>query len=97
MQRSRRAWTQCLPVPVLVSLVGLAAASPFIATPAFAATSTSFTPTSVNLAAGQSTTITIAAVGLTVGDTAAQFGLVHTANITISSPACVGIFAGTNA
>jgi uncharacterized protein (DUF2141 family) len=83
-------------VAVLVSLVVLAGASPFMTTPALAATSTSFSPTSVNLTTGQSTTITITAVGLAAGDTAAQFGIVHTANTTISNPACVGIFAGAN-
>jgi hypothetical protein len=83
-------------VTVLVSLVVFAAASPFLATTALGATSTSFSPAAVSLPTGQSTTITIAAVGLAAGATAGQFGIVHTANTRISNPACAGVFASAN-
>jgi hypothetical protein len=84
---------------VLLSLVGCAAPSPKTPpAPASSATSTSFGPTAVSLGAGQSATITIAAAGLSPGNTGAQFGVEHnTANTTISNPQCVGIFAGSDA
>jgi MYXO-CTERM domain-containing protein len=89
--------TPRLPVPLLVSVILIAAAPPFLAPPALAATATSFTRPSVNLAAGQSTTITIAAVGLTAGDAAAQFGIVHNAaNTRIANLQCAGVFAGAS-
>src|SRR5436190_7549454 len=96
----RRAWRGLIPrllVTVLVSLLVFAAASPFMATPAYGATSTNFNPTSVTLTAGGSTTVTIVGTGLAAGDTAAQFDVRHnTTNTVISAPACVGIFAGAN-
>src|SRR5438067_6765445 len=96
MQGTWRGFIARLLVTVLVSLAVFAAAGPFGATTALGATSTSFSPTSVNLTTGQSTTITIAAVGLAAGDTGAQASIVHTANTRISSPACVGVFASAN-
>ena len=97
MQRAGRGRIARLPLTLLVSLTGFGAASPFLATPAMAATSTSFSPTTVHLTAGQAAMITIAAVGLAAGDAGAQFNVVHTnANTTISNAACVGIFAGAN-
>jgi hypothetical protein len=87
---------------VLLPLMGCAAPSPPAPSPpaplaASSATSTSFSPPSVSLGAGESTTIAIMADGLSAGDTAAQFGVVHNnANTTISNAQCVGIFSGAN-
>src|SRR3979490_1309914 len=58
---------------VLLPLMGGAAPSP----PAPSPPSTSLSPPSVSLGAGESTTIAIRADGLGAGDTAAQFGVVH--------------------
>src|SRR5437764_7545694 len=97
MQRAWRGRIARLLLTLLVSMTVFGAASPFLAMPAMAATSTSFSPTTVNLTAGQAATITIAAVGLVAGDVGAQFNVVHTnANTTIGNSACVGIFAGAN-
>src|SRR3954464_13015711 len=97
MQGNWRGLISRLLVTVLVSLVVFAAASPFVATTALGATSTSFSPATVNLPSGQSTTITIAAVGLAAGATGAQFSIVHTANTRITNAACAGVFGGANA
>ncbi|MDL1949925.1 DUF11 domain-containing protein, partial [Acidobacteria bacterium ACD] len=65
-----------------------------------AATSTSFSPTSVVMAQGASTTITIGTVGLSAGPDpapaafAAYFQIVLPAGYTVSNVACVGLFAG---
>src|SRR5947209_8859508 len=97
MQRAWRGRIARRLLALLISMTVFGAASPFLATPAMAATSTSFSPTTVHLTAGQAATITIAAVGLAAGDVGAQFKVVHTnANTTISNAACVGIFAGAN-
>jgi hypothetical protein len=96
----RRAWRGLIPrvlVTVLVSLLVFAGASPFLATPAMGATSTNFSPASVTLPAGTTTTITIVGTGLAAGDTAAQFDIRHnTTNTVISNPQCVGVFQGAN-
>jgi YVTN family beta-propeller protein len=95
MRRSRQGLVSRTLATVLVSLAVFASAGPFVATPALGATSTSFSPATVNLNTGQSTTITVAAVGLSAGDASAQFGITHNAaNTRITNPQCGGIFAG---
>jgi hypothetical protein len=101
MRRVLRAPIRYALAALLVSSVGCAAAaSPAAvpaAVPAGGASETGFNPATVNLAAGQSATITIAAAGLQAGDTAAQFGVVHnSANTTITGAQCVGLFAGAD-
>lgn len=69
-------------------------------TEADGATSTSFSPTSVVMAQGASTTITVSGVGLAAGPDpapaafAAYYQIVLPAGYTVSSVACVGLFAG---
>jgi hypothetical protein len=80
---------------VLVSLAVSTSAGAFVATPALGAASTSYSPATVNLTTGESAMITVAALGLTAGDAAAQFGIVHNAaNTRITNPQCAGVFAG---
>jgi hypothetical protein len=101
MRRVPRHLVQCALATLLVGSVGCAAAASPAPSPAAShvggASETGFNPTTVSLGAGQSATITITAVGLQPGDTAAQFGVVHnSANTTITSPQCVGVFAGAD-
>jgi hypothetical protein len=104
MRRVPRYLVRCALAALLVGSVGCAAAASPAASPvspaaasAGGASETGFNPTTVSLGAGQSATITITAVGLQPGDTAAQFGVVHNlANTTITSPQCVGVFAGAD-
>jgi sugar lactone lactonase YvrE len=61
----------------------------------FGATSTSFNPTTLGLAnIGASGTVTVATVGVPTGADGVQLNIQHSADVTIMSPACVGIFAG---
>lgn len=59
------------------------------------AASTSFNPTSVTLAAnGSAATITVTSVGVDDGVQGAQINIQHPSNVSITSPTCVGLFAG---
>jgi len=82
----------------LIGLGGCAGPKPAPAPPAAGIGSASFSPTTVQLAAGQSTTVTIRTEGLNAGSMATQFGLLHNnANTEISDAQCVGVFAGADA
>jgi hypothetical protein len=88
----------CLLVAALIGVVGCAAPKPGPAPPAVGSGSAIFSPATVQLTSGQSTTVTIRAEGLNAGSMAVQFGLVHSNSVTeISNPQCMGIFAGADA
>lgn len=66
--------------------------------PVAAASATSFSPTSVTLATvGSSATITVTTAGVAANTNGVQLGIVHPSNFTVTSPTCVGIFAGATA
>jgi hypothetical protein len=59
------------------------------------ATSTSFNPTTVNLpSSGSAATVTVGAVGLPAGADAVQVNVQHSTAVSVTNPACVGVFAG---
>ena len=67
-------------------------------TPVSAATSTSFSPTSVSLpTVGSTATITVSVAGVAANTNGAQIGIVHPSNFTVTSPSCTGIFTGAAA
>lgn len=62
------------------------------------AVSTAFSPTRVSLPLiGNNATITLATVGIDAGADAVQINIQHTGGVSITSPACVGIFNGGTA
>jgi len=59
------------------------------------ATSTSFSPTTLALGAvGATGTVTVKAMGVPANADGVQINIQHSADVTITSPACVGIFSG---
>jgi hypothetical protein len=58
--------------------------------------STSFSPTTVMLAVGSSATVTVKTVGVQSAADGVQLNIQHSGDVTITSPACVGIFAGSS-
>lgn len=59
------------------------------------ATSTSFNPATIELGnIGDSATITIQTVDVDAGTDGVQINVQHTSDVTVTSPACVGIFSG---